>query len=377
MYVHCAVWLFGLSPSLDDTLHWKYLVPTDAAQARTLLEWTAPLVSVYALLGSLRAFQNERSPGGIVGTVTQASAFAADKLQAAGRELQYASTSSASDMRIQYFLSTVQSVCVGAPILWGLLPGVVVKVGAPFAVRLPAYVDSAMGTSYSTPQDTLKSCQAVYAILGGDSWARMQPILILHVWIKGVVLFLGRWAVALRAVGKFVPLLSARHMSSGHPRRRCRILIWVQQHINASCANSCIAMQGFLFKGATVPRLIQVPFIALGVAALCGVGNFFNSAASDMVNRDEKRDDTKYVDSLFQVQSPVGQGPGRSRTTIENGRLELFSELGADNASAERALNQIVTPASNGSRVGQVINEVSREPPTSITMDFLSAASKV
>lgn len=130
-----AVWLLGLSPSLDDTLHWKNLLPTDAAQAQTLLLWTAPLVSAYAVLGSLRSYQNQRAPGGIVGSVTQASSFAADKLQSAGRVLQYASASSASDMRIQYFLSTVDAVCVSAPFLWGLLPGVVLKVGAPFGVR--------------------------------------------------------------------------------------------------------------------------------------------------------------------------------------------------------------------------------------------------
>lgn len=149
-----------------------------------------------------------------------------------------------------------------------------------------------------------------------------------------------------------------------------------------------VIVQGILFKGATVPRVIQAPFIALGVAALCGTGNFFNSAAADMVNRDEKRDDTKYVDSLFQVQSPVGGVPGVGKTSISNGRIDMYSELGSDNASAERALNQYVTPATtNGSdsdtvsarqpSAGEVINDVSNDPPTSITMDFLSAASKV
>ena len=92
-------------------------------------------MSGYALLGLLRGYQNERAPEGMAGAVTQASAFAADKLQSAGRVLQYASASSASDMRILYFLSTLESVCVGAPFLWGLLPGIVLKLGAPFGVR--------------------------------------------------------------------------------------------------------------------------------------------------------------------------------------------------------------------------------------------------
>lgn len=137
-------------------------------------------------------------------------------------------------------------------------------------------------------------------------------------------------------------------------------------------------MQGYVFKGTTVPHVIQVPFIALGVAALCGMGNFFNSAASDMMTRDERRDDTKYVDSLFQVQN-VGGVPGVPKTTIENGRLELSSELGSDNASAARALGQYANEIGAPTEVsaGEVISEVSKNPPTSITMDFLSAASKV
>lgn len=139
-----------------------------------------------------------------------------------------------------------------------------------------------------------------------------------------------------------------------------------------------------------MPRVVQAPFIALGVASLCGMGNFFNSAAADMVNRDEKRDDTKYVDSLFQVQSPNELGlPGvptvGKTTTIENGRIQHSSELGSDDASAERNLNKYVTPAAaeSGAPPAQpmnskdVISKVSQDPPTSITMDFLSAASKV
>lgn len=134
-----AVWLFGLTPSLDDTLHWRNVLPADAVQAQTLLLWSAPLVSVYAVLGLLRSYQNERAPEGVTGAVAQASAFAADKLQSASRVLQYCSDSTASDMRILYFLSTLESVCVGAPFLWGVLPGVVVKLGAPFGVRLAPF----------------------------------------------------------------------------------------------------------------------------------------------------------------------------------------------------------------------------------------------
>ena len=143
-----------------------------------------------------------------------------------------------------------------------------------------------------------------------------------------------------------------------------------------------------------MPKIIQAPFIALGVASLCGIGNFFNSAAGDMVNRDEKRDDTKYVDSLFQVQSSLaGLGvpgvPDVKSTTIENGRIQYYSELGSDNASAERNLNRYVTQPGTTSvgasgaepaepvNAGDVISKVSQDPPTSITMDFLSAASKV
>lgn len=111
------------------------MLPLEFSKAQILVLWTLPLATAYGLLGVLRGYQNERAPKGVIGSVTQASAFAADRLQAAGRKLQYVSASSASDMRIQYFLSTLESVCVSAPFLWGLLPGVVLKLGAPFGVR--------------------------------------------------------------------------------------------------------------------------------------------------------------------------------------------------------------------------------------------------
>lgn len=66
---------------LDDTLHWKSLVPTAPAQAQALILWTVPLASVYAVLGALRGVYTEHAPQGPVGSVTQGAAFATDKLQ--------------------------------------------------------------------------------------------------------------------------------------------------------------------------------------------------------------------------------------------------------------------------------------------------------
>jgi hypothetical protein len=289
-----AVWLFGVGAGLDDTLHWKNLVPTDAATAQALILWTLPLASAYAVLGALRGSYSEHSPRGAVGSVMQSAAFAADKLQAAGRTLQYASSSSVSDMRVLYFLATVESVCIGAPFLWGLLPGIVLKLGAPFGVRFRLRCSLFLFLSSHAQLSSVHVRRA-----GGARRA-------LHTAVCSVAA--AAWPGGATA---------CRHSNSGasHPAH-CMVPVECAQHARAArhcerCARSCCGhrradvrvrgVQGWLFKGAAVPRVVQVPFIALGVAALCGLGNIVKSAGSDTVDRDANRDETKYVDSLFQV----------------------------------------------------------------------------
>jgi hypothetical protein len=67
-------------------------------------------------------------------------------------------------------------------------------------------------------------------------------------------------------------------------------------------------------------------------------------------------------------------------TTINNGRVDFRSELGSNPESVERNLQTLVPPSEGVSRqtvAGEAMRRIQQDPPSSITMDFLSAGSQV
>eukprot|EP00892_Ulva_mutabilis_P007072 jgi/Ulvmu1/4737/UM020_0021.1 len=122
---------FRLSPSLDSILHWPKVLPLTATDAATLVAWTLPLAAAYAMLGGLRRLDEVLAPAGPVGAVTSTAAAAADRLQAGSRLLRYSQDCDSWDMRTLYFLSTIEMAGIYTPLVYGLLPAVLLKLGGP------------------------------------------------------------------------------------------------------------------------------------------------------------------------------------------------------------------------------------------------------
>lgn len=94
-------------------------------------------MAAYGLLGGIRQLDKVLSPQGAVGGITCAATAAADRLQAGSRMLQYSKECDKQDMRVLYFLSTIEMAGLYTPLTYGLLPAILLKLGGPSMVRLP------------------------------------------------------------------------------------------------------------------------------------------------------------------------------------------------------------------------------------------------
>jgi hypothetical protein len=129
--------------------------------------------------------------------------------------------------------------------------------------------------------------------------------------------------------------------------------------------------------------MIQAPSLALCVAIAAGAWELLVSQGADAIDQDAKRDETQYLDSLFHVQDGYSLAPlVRGQPTVEDGRVAFNSDLGTDVAAAQARLKAFapslgVPPSETDKVSAQIVNHLEKGPPAAITMDFLSAATKV
>lgn len=122
-------------------------------------------------------------------------------------------------------------------------------------------------------------------------------------------------------------------------------------------------LQGsWFFKGGFfAPSLLQVPLLALSVAMLVGSVEVLRSLG-DSMDEDARRDSTQDIDSLFNVaEEPAG--------SMRNGRFVVTNDLGDTAQAAEAGLRNLQLIPQGMSKVA--------EAPTSITLDWQTAAAKV
>jgi hypothetical protein len=130
----------------------------------TLILWTAPFVATYGALGLLRRVSEMPSLAHmpVIGPVAQVAGIAAMRLQKANRVLKYSSDCSSTDIRILYALSTFEGVCAIAPWTFGVMPGLVGKLGTPILVRVVVGSDGCVIISHCRPTGTICGMHLVY-----------------------------------------------------------------------------------------------------------------------------------------------------------------------------------------------------------------------
>lgn len=297
----CAVWLFGLTPPLDQTLHWPAMLPLSGDKALGLVLWTLPLAGVYTALGLLRRTHQQQAAAG--GGLPQSAAIVATHLQRSQRTVRHHLGMSRDDLRATFFLATVVKCSTTGVWLFGVLPGVVTKVASAIAVRLPA--------------------------------------------------LLTRAHTNLTLISSF-----SLHRPRAVSRRPLR-------------AQGPLAQDP---SGALLRNIVYTPLLAVTVAAVTGAADYVGAKAADSFDRDEARDETVVLDSLFNVATAqnTGDGAGESAVRVADGKITVLTNLGSDpkrwqTAGAAAPLQRALSAA----------KQAPDAVPSRVTLDLASAMRKV
>lgn len=133
-------------------------------------------------------------------------------------------------------------------------------------------------------------------------------------------------------------------------------------HCSVHRTAGCGLQGSWFFKGSFfAPSLFQVPLLTLSVAMLVGSAEVLRSLG-DSMDEDARRDSTQDIDWLFNIaEEPAG--------SMRNGRFVVTNDLGGTAQAAEAELRSLQLIPQGMSKVA--------EAPTSITLDWQTAAAKV
>lgn len=131
------MFIFGLTPSINDTLNWSKLLPINARDALPLLAWTAPFLAISCALHYARDAQAGGGSGKPTPLLGRAATIAADELQRCNRKLNVEEDELKEDLPLLFAFETAGSCAVSAIWLYGVLPPFVSRLGGGL-VRPPA-----------------------------------------------------------------------------------------------------------------------------------------------------------------------------------------------------------------------------------------------